>query len=453
MRILITGASGLLGKNLIRSSLAAGHEVVALVRNPADLVMLPMENVFSWQELESAPAKVFGGVEAVVHLAGENIADRRWSHKRKQALRNSRILTTRTLVSALKSLPAEQRPATLISGSAIGYYGYEREEILTEGAAPGKDFLAQLCREWEQEAQPAEALGIRVVYARTGIVLSREGGALPQMPPIQVSHGRNVLSWIHVEDWVRAIHFVLRERKVQGPVNFVAPGPVQNRDFVRELAKVFGIPTFGFVPKLLLQVILGELAQAILSSQRVAPTVLQDCGFHFEFPDLASALKRELGGRSVLDQFFIRDQFVARAPAEVFPFFTKAENLETLTPPWLNFRIIRKSTPEIQQGTLIDYRLKIHGVPVGWRTLISQWHPGKNFVDEQLRGPYSKWHHLHTFTSVTGGVLLGDEVTYRVPGWLPGKLLLSRWIRGDITQIFAYRQKRILELEATSHLR
>lgn len=452
MRILVTGASGLLGKNFIRASLAQGHEIFALVRNPADFVMLPREQVFSWQDLAESPTKVLAGVEAVLHLAGENIADRRWSAKRKQVLRNSRIDTTKALVAALAKVAENERPATLISGSAIGYYGYQRDEGIAEGSTPGTDFLAQLCVEWEEQAKVAEALGIRVVYARTGIVISREGGALPQMPPVQVSDGRAVLSWIHVEDWVRAVHFVLHEKNIRGAVNFVAPNPETNRNFIRELAKIFGIPTFGFVPKFVLQLVLGELSQAILSSLSVRPTVLQSAGFQFAFPDLPAALKKELGGRSLLDQFFFRDQFVARSPQEVFPFFAKAENLETLTPPWLNFRITRKTTAEVQKGTLIDYRLKIHGVPVGWRTLISEWNPGHSFVDEQLKGPYSKWHHLHTFVAVPGGALLGDEVTYRVPGWIFGKIFLSAWIRADVTQIFSYRKKRILELQKDNAL-
>lgn len=452
MRILVTGASGLIGKNFIRSSLRLGHQVYALVRNPQKFYMLPKENILSWNHDEVPDLTGLDKFDAVVHLAGENIADSFWTEDRKKRITESRILGTRNLVSAFDQLPAEKRPKTFVSGSAIGYYGYQSNEILDEKSKPGSDFLAKLCSDWESEALLAENLGIRVVLPRTGIVLSREGGALPKMPPIRISDGQNWMSWIHIDDMVRALLFVIENVSLSGPISCVSPSPVKNKDFVKLLAELQNVPLIGFVPRFALTLALGEASNVVVSSLNVIPKSLTESGFRFKFSDLKSALQEELKDRSLLDSSLFKDQFVPMKPDQIFSFFSRAENLETLTPPWLNFKITSKSTEAVQKESLINYKLKIHGVPVKWKTLISEWKDNELFVDEQLKGPYSKWHHLHTFEPVPGGCLLRDEVTYRVPASLFGKLLLGSWIASDVEKIFSFRQKRIEELSQKGQL-
>lgn len=453
MRILVSGASGLVGKNFIRHMLRQGHEICALVRHPEAFKLLPEKNVFKWNHQELPPESAFENIDAIFHLAGENIAEKPWSLEQKKLIVESRLLGTENLVAAMGRLPAGKRPKVLVSSSAIGIYGYVREESIDEKSTAGSDFLAQLCTDWEREALLAESLGIRVVLARTGIVLSKEGGALAKMPPVQISSGKNWMSWIHIKDMVRIIEFALKQDSLRGAINCVAPSPVQSKQFVKELAKIQGVPFVPRIPRIFLDLALGEVAQVVLSSLNVQPKVLLDSGFHFLYPQVDLALQEELAQLQPLDSCLFKDQFVSLKPEEVFPFFSRAENLEILTPPWLNFKITSKSTEEISKGSLIKYKLKIHGIPVSWKTLISEWKENELFVDEQLKGPYSKWHHVHAFEPVPGGCLLRDEITYRVPGLIFGKLFLSKWISSDINTIFTYRQKRIEELLKSGKLK
>ncbi|MGE4133798.1 MAG: TIGR01777 family oxidoreductase [Bdellovibrionales bacterium] len=450
MRILLSGATGLIGKNFIRRALREGHEVVALVRRPEMFKMLPKENIFAWSHEQVPPAEAFDGVQAVVHFAGAGVADKRWTSSRKNLIRESRLVGTRNLVKAIESLSEDRRPDVFVSGSAIGYYGYHRKEEMTEESPPGDDFLAHVCTDWEKEAQALESLGVRLVLARTGIVLSKEGGALAKMPPVVIGSGDQWFSWIHIDDMVGLLLFSIMTSTVKGPLNFVAPAPVHFGSLIRSLVDVRGYPAALYSPAFTVRLGLGEMANALLSSLKVLSSKAESHGFQFQFQEVNEALENLYSGTHYLDQVFVQDQFVPRTPKQVFPFFSRAENLEILTPPFLNFKIVAKSSEEIQTGTLIDYRLRVHGVPISWRTLIQDWIPDKQFVDEQLKGPYSKWHHVHSFDSVVGGCLLRDEVTYRVPAHLLGKLALTGFILKDVKQIFSYRQKKIEELVASN---
>jgi ligand-binding SRPBCC domain-containing protein len=327
----------------------------------------------------------------------------------------------------------------------VGIYGNAGDVDLKENSPHGSDFLAELCKSWEAEANAATKFGLRVVILRTGVVLSSEGGALEKMQPVKLGSGKQWVSWIHLDDAVSFIQFAL-DKPLHGPFNLVAPEPVTQSTFTSLLGSARGIPAFLRVPGMFLQVLLGEMSQIILDSQRAPPRNAMDAGFKFRFPNLVSAFENIFSGKSLLDQVFTAEQFVALPREKVVPFFSCAENLETLTPPWLNFRILKKSTPELRQGSEIEYKLRIHGVPVKWKTLISEWNLPESFADDQLKGPYRKWHHVHGFYPVPGGTLLTDRVTYQVPFSLLGKLLLSRWILRDIRTIFSFRKKKIREL-------
>lgn len=446
MKILITGATGLVGQALIRNLLAEGHEVRALARSPQKVQILPSSQVFKWSDDQQPSQESLKDIEAIIHLAGESVADKSWSAERKARLRDSRIRGTHNLIEALKKMPAGKRPQTFISASAIGFYGDTGENAVNESSSAGKGFLSELTQEWEASALQAKSLGLRTVLLRTGVALSRDGGALTKMAPVILGSGQQWMSWIHIEDLVQFIQFSLQEPSCEGAYNLTSPEPVRNKTFTQLFSKSRRYPMVLQTPAFVLRIVLGEMSSILLDSQKVLPERVLQAGYKFRFANLTEALDQIYGEDHFLNQSFSVDQFVPCEKNEVFAFFSRAENLEILTPPWLNFRIKGMSTEKIAAGTLIDYKLSIHGVPVHWRTEINQWTPEQSFVDDQLTGPYKKWHHVHTFTAVPGGTLLRDEVTYRVPGHLLGKLALSAWIRRDINAIFSFRQMKIREL-------
>ncbi len=293
MRITVTGGTGFIGRRLVTKLLADGHTLHLLGRRAHGGVRFT-----DWDAGAGAPpAEAFAGTEAVIHLAGEPVAQR-WTAEARRKIRDSRVQGTESLVRVLSTLGT--RPACLVSASAIGIYGTRGEEVLTESSPPGQGFLAEVCREWEESAGRAEALGIRVVRVRIGVVLGKSGGALARMlPPFKrgvggrLSSGRQWMSWIHLDDLVDLIRFSLTA-PMSGPVNATAPNPVSNTEFTRVLAGTLHRPAMFPVPALALKAIFGEMAEVLLSSQRVMPQAAQSAGFRFHYPELAGALKNLL---------------------------------------------------------------------------------------------------------------------------------------------------------------
>ena len=304
MKVVIAGSSGLVGTALVSSLRRDSHSVVRLIR-PATTAQAPGSAtgvMVEWNPAASGELP-FGnnqdkveGADAVVNLAGASIAAGRWTEKRKALLRSSRVQTTRELVTAMGKLRA--RPKVLVSASAIGYYGSRGDEVLTEESRPGGDFLARAAEEWEAEAVKAEALGMRVVRARFGIILAKHGGALQQMMrPFRLGvggrlgSGQQWMSWVTLEDVVGILRWALESASVAEVVNVVAPGPVRNAEFTRELARAMRRPAIFPAPALALRLALGEMADALLlSSQRVRPARLEQAAYRFLHPDLATAL-------------------------------------------------------------------------------------------------------------------------------------------------------------------
>lgn len=297
LRVAVTGSTGLIGSALVPALRAAGHPVVRVVRSrPA-----PGSGDVAWDpargEIDAAGLE---GVGAVVHLAGENVG-KPWTAEQKARIRGSREQGTRTLARALAGLRAP--PRVLVSASAIGYYGDRGDETLDETASSGGGFLAEVCRVWEAEAQPARDRGIRVVHPRIGVVLSREGGALDRMLlPFRigvggrVGSGRQWMSWVALDDVVEAIRFALGRDTLEGPVNVTAPTPVSNEEFTRVLGRVLGRPAVLAVPAFALRLALGQMAEeTVLVSQRAVPTRLTRSGFRFRYPELEGALRAVLG--------------------------------------------------------------------------------------------------------------------------------------------------------------
>jgi hypothetical protein len=301
MHIVIAGGSGFLGQLLTTALGRDGHDVTILTRDVPKLVPGGKVRFVAWTpDGTTGPwAKEIDGAGAVVNLTGESIAGRRWSAAQKQRIRDSRVLATRSIVSAIQG--ARQAPQALVSGSAVGYYGPRGDEVITEEEPPGRDFLAGVAAEWEAEAMRATS-ATRVACIRTGIVLHRRGGALPKMlPPFwfgaggPVGTGRQFWPWVHWQDWVDLVRFVIRNSSASGPLNASAPNPVTNRDFARALGRALHRPALMPTPGFALKLMLGEMAEALLlSGQRVVPAKAERLGFTFAFRDVEETLRAVL---------------------------------------------------------------------------------------------------------------------------------------------------------------
>lgn len=303
-RVVVAGATGLIGRKLCAELTAKGYQVVVFSRNPdsARRAIPGAVEYVRWTPAESGPwAASIDGAYAVVNLAGAPIIGKRWNAAYKQELRESRVVGTRGLVTAMAG--SQRKPSVFINGSAIGYYGNRDDTPLDEQARPGNDFLAELSVEWEREAAKAEQAGIRTVILRTGIVLDTEGGALkPLLLPFRLGVGGPVLpgsqywSWIHLDDEVGLILFALEHEQVSGPLNATAPEPLTNREFSKVLGKVLGRPSLVPVPGFALNILLGEVAEPlIVHGQRVIPAKAQQQGYSFKYPRLEPALRQLLG--------------------------------------------------------------------------------------------------------------------------------------------------------------
>jgi len=298
MRTLVTGATGLIGRALVERL----ENAVVLTRDPVRTRKnVPKAAAYAWSpETDLPPSEALDGVEVVFHLAGEPVAEGRWTDDKKRRIRDSRVLGTRNLVAGLAAL--EKRPRVLVSASAVGYYGHRGDEELVETSAAGRGFLAAVCAAWEHEALAAEALGVRVVCARTGIVLAPGGGALAKMVTAfrmgaggKLGDGRQWMPWIHLDDVVGLLLHAIQDVRVRGSINAVGPQPVTNADFTRALGRALRRPTFLTVPKIALRLAFGEMGQILTDSQRVLPQVAEQTGYVFKHPALEGALNSVLG--------------------------------------------------------------------------------------------------------------------------------------------------------------
>jgi hypothetical protein len=295
MNVLISGATGLIGSALVPELEAKGHTVTRLSRSRSGA------NTIRWDPSAGTIDGDLEGTDAVVHLAGESIAQGRWNPDKKRRILDSRVQGTRLLAERISALATP--PGVMVSISAVGYYGDRGDEVLTEESAPGADFLARVCREWEAAAEPARRAVSRVVHPRLGIVLTPQGGALGTTLPIfklggggKIGSGRQWWSWVALDDVVGSILHALTDEGVEGPVNVGSPNPMTNAEYTKVLGKVLGRPTVLPLPAPAARIMLGEVADALLlASQRMQPARLQDSGYAFRYPQLEGALRHLLG--------------------------------------------------------------------------------------------------------------------------------------------------------------
>ena len=297
-RVLITGGSGLIGRALVDELAAARTEAVVLSRRPEAVRGLPAgARAAGWDGASAAGwAELAEGAAAIVHLAGENVGEGRWTAERKRRLRDSRLRSGEAVVAAVRA--ARRPPRVLLQASALGYYGARGDQVLDEAAAPGEGFLGELSRDWEASTAAVEALGVRRAVLRTGLVLSRRGGALPRLLlPFRLGlggpmgSGRQYWPWIHLADEVGAIRFLLAAESAAGAFNLAAPQPLPNREFGRVLGRVLRRPALMPAPAFALRAALGEMATIVLDGQRAVPRRLLAAGFGFRFPELEGALR------------------------------------------------------------------------------------------------------------------------------------------------------------------
>lgn len=446
----MTGGTGLVGKSLGLELVRRGDQVTVVTRSALKAkgeLPFPAEIIEGDLSKRSVPALSKGSWDVVVNLVGENVGEGRWTKERKQRLVNSRLLATRHLLQSLR--PGAYK--RFVGASAVGYYGDRGEEELTESSAPRSGFLSDLCRDWEELSLHGHT-GATSAVARLGFILDSQEGGLPKLISLfqkglgsPVGSGQQWMAWVHAKDAVRGFLHLIDQSQLTGAFNLVSPEPVRNTDFTTAMAEVLGTFTGPRVPSFALKALYGEMSQVILSSQKVKPVALLASGFKFEFAEIDRALFSVLGALADGHRLFEVRQFVPRSIGEVFPFFADAKNLERITPPTLNFHIEKMSTAEIEAGTIIDYKLRIHGVPIRWKTEIETWTPPHTFTDNQVKGPYTRWHHVHQFETLGNGTLMTDSVTYKLPLGLMGRIGGSGFVEGDVRNIFEYRRKIIQE--------
>ena len=297
MKIVIFGASGLIGSVLVDRLSKQSHSLVLLSRKPHREATIGKKQWLVWQPGQVGEwERAVDGADGIINLAGEPIAERRWSKAQKQRLRDSRIDVTRSLVNAIAN--AKVKPKFLVSSSAVGFYGHGGDEKITEQSKPGDDFLSRLCVDWEAEAKKAEAFGVRVVLFRTGIVLAKGRGALKKMvPPFKMfaggplGSGRQWMPWIHIDDEVALIEFLIANDGARGVFNSTAPNPVTMAEFANTLADVLNRPSWARVPPFVLALMVGEMSDMLLAGQRAVPEAALKLGYKFKYPNLRQALE------------------------------------------------------------------------------------------------------------------------------------------------------------------
>ena len=445
MKILVTGATGFVGKTLLPLLVEKGHKIIVLTRDAkAAQVRLPVAcKIYEWGKDLLRKEE---GIEVVINLCGENVASGFWTKKRKQIIYDSRVVSTRNLIEFFRKNTNPIK--TWISASAIGIY--ENSIIPNESSPSGRGFLAKVCKDWEEETFKVKDLGIRAVAFRIGMVLGFDDGAMDKMLPLfklglggNIGDGNQWMSWIHVRDLAGLIVEAIDNTSYEGPINAVSPNPVTNRDFTFTLAKILRRPAILPVPVWVLKNLFGEMSQIIITSQKVSPELVKKLNYKFIYPKIRGALKN-IGDQT--GHTLLIEQWVPQPLDKVFRFFTDPHNLEALTPEFLKFKILKVTSTPIKEGTLLDYRLKIRGIPVRWQSKITECIHEIRFADMQTRGPYQFWHHIHEFFEKDGGTIIRDRVLYKLPGWVPGDVIAHWFVRKELEKIFLHRRKVVAEL-------
>jgi uncharacterized protein (TIGR01777 family) len=443
MKVLLTGATGYVGQFTGRRLVKEGFEVVALTRNPSEARLS-----FPAQIVDLDTLKKVQEIDYVIHLAGASIADQRWTSSYKKTLYKSRVDFTQRIIDAINV----EQVKSWVQMSATGLYKPQSEpQITEENGQKAEGFLGDLVEDWEASV---DKLNTRVIKLRMGMVIGENSHALEKMIPLfrsglgaVLGSGKQYMPWIHIEDAVSVMVDSLKDTSFQGVYNLTAPELVQNKVFTKELSQVLKVRTLlPPAPSFSLKILYGEMSQILLSSLPVYPERLAKKGFKFKYEKLKEALSEAVPKLETGERILTRMQWIPKPIDETFEFFQNEKNLEDITPPSLNFRVLKKSTDRIEEGTLIDYKLRINGVPISWRTLISSWSPPNRFSDQQLKGPYKKWYHVHEFSPLGSGTLMEDRVIYKLPLGLVGRIFGMWYVKRDVNKIFNYRWDKVKDI-------
>jgi len=452
MKILLTGGTGFVGRQLGILLTQKGHDIHCLCRDPmkeSKTNTYPAK-YYKWDGTkELPPEEALKDIDAVIHLAGENIAAKRWTEQHKKQLIDSRVQSTQNIFDALKKY--QTQPSVFIGASAVGFYGDRGDTTLNENSEKGAGFLSDLCEQWENSSQNAHELKIRRCILRFGLVVSEQGGILDET--IQLSHrgvlgklslsGKQWMSWISLNDLCHLICWCLENQTSQGVYNAVSANPVQNKDFVQQINSALKNLLFLPVPSYILKLVLGERSTLLLSSQRVEPSRATSEGFEFHDNSFSEVLSRTFPNWISGQYLFHTRLWLKEEQKKVFNFFKDENNLERITPSNLNFKILSKSTENIQKNTLIKYKLKVHGINFKWSTKIKDFDEPQSFTDIQLKGPYKKWEHTHSFSKLSHGTLIDDKVIVKLPFGIFGRIFAFVFVLKDIKRIFKYRAETI----------
>jgi len=471
MRVLVTGATGFIGRALCMRLLGAGHVVVALSRSPkrarvslgAEVEIVPLD-----PDRGGGFAAALDGCDGVVHLAGESISGGRWTDAKKARIRSSRVDLTRTLVAAMTAMSAP--PRVLVSGSAVGVYGDRGDEVLTEQSAAGDGFLADVAQGWEAAALEARAAGVRVALVRTGVVLGVDGGALPVMAlPFRmgvggrVGDGRQYVPWIHRDDMVEVLLRLLEDDAIEGPVLATAPTAATNATLSNAIGAALGRPAAVPAPAFAMRLGLGEAAALVLDSTRCRPQRLLDLGFRFRFGDIEAATRdllqprgadiRRVQAGDVPDHPYLKrnpptyrlaaDLQVAAPLDAVFSFFGAPANLGALSPADVSLTMQADGAGETAVGQRLGLGLKLGPVPLRWEAEIIRFEPGRGFTDVQRGGPYRGWWHEHDFEPTEAGTRVLDRVLYAPPLGPVGEAAQALFIEDQLQAVFDYRRRAL----------
>ena len=449
MRILVTGSTGFIGRKLCLELIRQGHSLVCLVRNANESKSsfpFPAE-VKDWKN----PGEL-KDIDGVVHLAGEPIAGKRWSKDQKEKILKSRTETAAHVLRLVREASG-RRPSVFVSASAIGFYGDRGEEWLTEESAPGRDFLSEVCVEWEKAAEKARAFIPRVVCVRTGIVLGRDGGALAKMLPLfkaglggKLGSGKQWMSWIHIDDLVQIYCEAIRNEKINGPVNGTAPNPVTNQEFTKVMASLLKKPAWFSAPEFALKVALGEMSEVLLDSQRVKSKA-GELGIAFRFSKLGDALaavfKHVERARGALCHEFSSQHWVACPADQLFASFADPHLLEEITPPEFGLRVVDKNAIRLKENAKFTYELQFLSRPVECRAHIIDWIENTRISSNHQKGPFTLWFHVRSFERLQGGTLLTERILYRCRGGWFGSVFGHFYVDSRLAKIFRFRNHRL----------
>lgn len=450
--VLVMGGSGFVGSALCEELVTKGYKINLLTRDP-DKMRLQTSfpcSLFAWDGKE-LPDKALTGAGSVVNLVGQGIADQAWTKKYRKKIMDSRVDSVLALQKALQK--QQVRPSVIIQASAMGYYfGHSEQGEKTESAPAGTGFLSEVCQAWEESAKKLEEFS-RLVRIRIGLVLGWEGGALPQLWNLysmgmgsSLGSGEQWMNWIHIKDLVKIICTALEQESYSDAYNGVAPGNVSNNEFHRCLTQYTGSFSWLKAPAISLKMIMGSRSSLLLDNYQVKPARLEEHEFTFEYGKFKEAIADLLSERqNPKYHYLVFKQWLPKEIDEIWPFFADARNLEKITPPWLNFKVVQGQPEDIGQDSTFHYALKLHGLPIKWHSKIKAWIPNDQFTDIQTKGPYELWSHRHIFHPLENGTQIIDRLEYGLP-LAPCSHIALPFVQKDLNKIFSYRKKIIAKV-------